>query len=195
MAILTGTVVSAQVDVQVKKKDGGTYPGYRVIYTNDYQEVKTIEKHMNDLKYKPAVDAVVRSAKAGDRITIVQEKNEKGFLDIQSMTIGEGAPVPQLTKQDSSAPPAAKAAFVPNNTGGGRDFESKDEREKKQVYIIRQSSLSAAINTLQVGAKKLDAKDVVALAAEYTDFVLGNTQVVKQETAAPAADFNDDVPY
>ena len=37
-----GTVISVNLDTPVKKKDGGTYPGWRLVYQDVDGEVKTI---------------------------------------------------------------------------------------------------------------------------------------------------------
>jgi len=53
-------------------------------------------------------------------------------------------------------------------------YETPEERAKKQLYIVKQSSISNAIDTLSPGAKgAIDVDKVLAVAQQYTDFVFG----------------------
>ncbi len=71
----------------------------------------------------------------------------------------------------------ATAGLAPTTTSGvsrvtGSNYETRDERATRQVLIVKQSSLSAAVATLTPGAKAaLDPKAVLALAQEYVDWV------------------------
>jgi hypothetical protein len=71
------------------------------------------------------------------------------------------------------------------------NYETPEERAKKQVYIVKQSSLGSAIELLSIGAKTPPTKqDVLALAQEFTDWVFA-TQEAKQ---LGLADMPDDFP-
>ncbi len=51
-------------------------------------------------------------------------------------------------------------------------YETPEERAKKQVYIVRQSSLSVARDNLAVGAKSPpDAESIIALARKFEAYV------------------------
>lgn len=108
----------------------------------------------------PQVFKVLASAKSGEQYNVTVGKNDKGY---DAWNAIEAA-----TAKDSATPNSARAE-TPRFSG---DRESKDEREAKQRYIIRQSSLSNAVALLSLGAKttpKLD--EVTALAEELVKFV------------------------
>jgi hypothetical protein len=71
------------------------------------------------------------------------------------------------------------------------NYETPEERAKKQVYIVKQSSLGSAIELLSIGAKTPPTKqDVLALAQEFTDWVF-STQEAKPVSLT---DMPDDFP-
>lgn len=108
----------------------------------------------------PQVFKVLSGAKSGEQYNVTVGKNEKGY---DAWNAIEAA----TAKSDTAT--NATRAEAPRFSG---DRESKDEREAKQRYIIRQSSLSNAVALLTVGAKttpKLD--EVTALAEELVKFV------------------------
>ncbi len=58
-------------------------------------------------------------------------------------------------------------------SSGKTSWETSDERAAKQVYIIKQSSLSTAVAALSVGAKTPPTfEQIKTLAQQLTDFVL-----------------------
>ena len=51
-------------------------------------------------------------------------------------------------------------------------YETPEERAKKQVYIVKQSSINAAIQLLSVGAKQPPSTELVLTEAQkFVDFV------------------------
>jgi uncharacterized GH25 family protein len=57
-------------------------------------------------------------------------------------------------------------------------YETKEERSARQVMIVRQSSLSNAIQSLAVGGKSaLDPATVIDVAKKYENFVLKNDPI------------------
>lgn len=57
----------------------------------------------------------------------------------------------------------------------GSNYESKEERQVRQVMIIRQSSLANAVATFAIGGKAAPTPEaVIAVAKEYEKYVLGN---------------------
>jgi len=92
------------------------------------------------------------------------EKNAGGFWDVQSIVKGKVAQEPPLPSP--AGKPQASSGFQ------GRDYESGDERKAKQRYIIKQSSLSAAVSVLTTGAKAPPkTEDVLSLADIFVDYV------------------------
>jgi len=83
---------------------------------------------------------------------------------------------------------AATSGYVsPKST-----YETPEERAKKQVYIVKQSSLSAAIALLSVGAKAPPkSEDVLAQAQQFTDWVFQEQKVNPQALVDMPDDFPD----
>jgi hypothetical protein len=134
----------------------------------------------------PQVFKVISTAKSGDQFNVTVGKNDKGYDAWNAIDAASA----QSANSPTSAPSTASA---PKYVG---DRESKDEREAKQRFIIRQSSLSNAVAVLTVGAKSAPkTAEVLTLAEEFVKYVYGGA------TTADAIDlFNqpsdlEDVPY
>ena len=93
-------------------------------------------------------------------------KDDKGYWQWDSFvagTPGEAAP---------AQAGASKAVVAPKS-----NYETPEERAKRQVFIVKQSSLGHAIELLSVGAKTPpDVEAVIALAQKFTDFVFAETK-------------------
>jgi hypothetical protein len=111
------------------------------------------------------------TANSGDVYDIDVVKNDKGYNDWVSAKKSVGGASP--TAQSASVGSAKGAASSPKST-----YETPEERAKRQVLIVRQSSLSSAIELLGVGAKspaKVD--DVIAVAKQFEGYVFGDENV------------------
>ena len=137
---------------------GKPYQNAEVIYKN-LDSGKVENKNINQYS---KVFKQVSEAQAGQVFAVKVEKDDKGYwqwigFDRQ---LGE------------AAAPGNNAAPAPAARQG--TWETPEERAQKQVYIIKQSSLSNAIETLSIGAKSPPTKEaVLALAQYYTDWVFG----------------------
>jgi hypothetical protein len=115
-------------------------------------------------------------AKAGDIFNITKEKGEpnaegKSFWEWQGAVRAAPGAAPMTAPVTTGAAASAPAPAARSN------YESAEERATRQVLIVKQSSLSAAVATLAPGAKgALDPVKVKQLAQEYTDFVFGKLE-------------------
>lgn len=185
MAQVLGTVISVSLDTAVKKKDGGTYKGWELVYKSDDGDVRTIAKPVTGLNYNQALKKGLSEIQAGDQFTLEQEKNTAGFYDVKTITKGWSAGSPSLPSA-----PQQQASPAASNSYQARDFETKEERTVRQRLIVRQSSLSSAVAVLTVGAKTVDKEAVKALAEEFTDFVF------EQKRGQAGIDsLESDIPY
>ena len=129
---------------------------------------------------KPAFEALV-SASNGDvfDVSMVKEAGRDGkeYWVWTNATRGQAV--------ISTARPEGGGIPVTTGTTKG-NWETSEERAKKQIYIIRQSSISSAVAALAVGAKKpLEGNEVLALAKKFEDYVFeGLTGNVVTDTAA-----------
>lgn len=106
---------------------------------------------------------VLSSANAGDTFLIKSEKNsETGYWDWVD------------AKQQA---PGSVAATPP--TGNVRStYETPEERAKKQVYIVKQSSLASAVQLLSIGAKQPPSTELILQEAQkFVDWVFAEEKV------------------
>lgn len=166
-------IINVEREDKPSSNGKGTYGMLTVAYRSNG---KVAEKKVMSFT-NPGVFKALEKANKGDSLEVTTVKNEKtGYWDWTAVNQG-GAAVAQ---------PAQQATRVT-----GSNYETKEERALKQKYIVKQSSLSAAVAVLTVGAKTPPAPDdVIALADKFVDYVF-NTDAMD----AVADSLNDDIPY
>lgn len=119
-------------------------------------------------------------AKQGDVFEVTVVKNAAGFNDWTACVQAAPGSTPEVATQGS-------INATGNNITGGKSvqikstYETPEERAIKQRYIIKQSSLSGAINLLTVGAKSPPATEaVLALADTLVAYVMETPEQVVQ---------------
>lgn len=130
----------------------------------------------------------LKNATGGNyEITVV--KNDAGYNDWTNVVPADGSAPAQ---QEQVYQP--KSASIPNASPARTNtFETPEERAKKQVYIVRQSSISASVAALSVGSKNPPkANDVIDYAKQLEAFVFGIPPLA--EDASGFDSMNEDVP-
>ena len=136
-----------------------------------YQVVEVAYKNLKDGKIggkkimsfaSKEVFKIMTNAKVGDKYDIELEKDDKDFWQWKSAAMSTGS----TSTSTSSANPAPRSTY-----------ETPAERAIKQDYIIRQSSLTNAINTLKTDKVSPNAGEVMALAEDYVKFVYNKPPV------------------
>jgi len=147
------------VTENTRKSDSGrTFQQLEVAYKNEQgqPQLKKLISFSNPNVYKAAKTWV-----KGDVVNVTTVKNEKtGYWDWVGLE-GDGA-VGEI-KQAS--------ATVGTSTGTrvtGSNYETKEERAARQVYIIRQSSLSTAVELLGQGKS---VEEVINVAKQFENYV------------------------
>lgn len=165
----------------------GSYQQLEVAYKNNtFQGKVEGKKLMSFGASKPAFD-VLSVASPNTTYEVTTNKNDKGYIDwiaITSANVGEPAAPQQALNKPSNTKEVA------SNVKGS--WETAEERAQRQVLIVRQSSVSAAVAALSAGAKstpKVD--DVIDYAKKIEDFVFGKKS--PGATTGGATGF-DDVP-
>jgi hypothetical protein len=121
-------------------------------------------------------------AKQGDVFEVTVVKNAAGFNDWTACV--QAAPGTEVAAQNNQTGAIMGAGSI--NAGGKSvqvksTYETPEERAIKQRYIIKQSSLSGAINLLTVGAKSPPATEaVLALADTLVAYVMETPEQVVQ---------------
>ena len=174
---INGKVVEIEKGVLISGKNGD-YKGSKIIFKDSTGKVQEKAFHENTFKYNKAFEKELHALAAGDSFVATLEKKGEywNWLAIKKST---GETTSMATKPATSS------------TGG--NWETAEERKNKQVFIIRQSSITAALKMLELnGSKKIAVKDVTLLADEITNWVLRQD---KQEADETMADLENDIPY
>lgn len=150
-----------EVTTEYIKKGRSGYTKATVVYTDEKGENRT--KPLMSFS-NPAVFEALKDASQGDK------------FEIKVVKEGEYWNWSAASRVDKDATPSAKA---PN--GGkvvGSNYETADERKVKQLYIIKQSSISNAIEFVKYsqrdGVEPYTVGDILDIAQQFVDFVYGN---------------------
>ena len=173
------------VDVgQATSKAGKPYEFVEVTYKNMSFGEKVESKKHNQYGDKTVFNAL-KSANPGDVFNIRREKDDNGYWQWVGLDVGGNEAAPAKAASSGGATPAP--------VKGG--WETPEERAKKQVYIIRQSSISAAVEALKTDKKALDPQDVIKVAKVFEAYVLDlGVSSDKSEKLPPVDDLEDDIP-
>lgn len=182
MATLVGTVISVSLDGDVARAGGGApYKGWELIFKSSDGKVQSIAKPVQSLKFNAALKNQLAELKPNDVFTLTQEKNAAGFNEVKSIIKGAdtSAQLPEKGNPVASAP----ARTAPST------YETKEERAVKQRLIVRQSSLSQAVQVLSIGAKTAPSQgDIFKLADTFAEFIY------KADANQSILDLEDDIP-
>ena len=157
--------------------NGRSYQEIEVTYKTENGQVSN-KKLMSFSN--PSVFNHIKGLGKGDSVNVTTVKNAKGFWDWTG--IGNEGDAPVATQ---SKPATAQA-------GGrvtGSNYETKEERAARQVYIIRQSSLSTAVELLGSG-KSVD--EVINVAKQFEAYVFAKDLNPTKEVNFD--DMEDDIP-
>lgn len=125
----------------------------------------------------------------GQTVEVEVGKNDKGYSEwraISASSAGTG------NSNQSASTGGATSTRV-----SGSNYETKEERANRQVLIVRQSSLGAAVETLSTGAKTPPtAAAVLELAQEYVDWVFENDLKLNNPSKGGSIeDMSEDLPF
>lgn len=161
MSNITGTVISVSLNTTVEKQDKtGSYPAWELVFKGDDGKVGSVQKHINGLKYTKGLKTALEGLQPGDRFVLTQEKGANGFNEVQSITKGDSAQMPDV----SSNKPRTGVVT-------GSNYETAAERALRQKLIVKQSSLSTAVAFMEASKAKMTADEVLELAAKFNDYV------------------------
>ena len=156
-------------------KNGRSYQSMEITYKGENGNVAS-KKLMSFAN--PEVFKTAQTWAKNDTVNVNAQKDDNGYWQWVSI-LGEG----------ESAPLQGKATVTPTkNTTRvtGSNYETKEERASRQVMIVRQSSISSAVNVLTAEGKSPTASEVLDLAKTFENYVMDNKTSV--------ADMKDDIP-
>lgn len=172
-------VIFQEVNVENVVKGKTRYSKAVVTYTSNGRNMQqTLISFTN-----PDVFATVQKLAAGQEIEVEITKNDAGY--------NQWASVKPIVASDEAAAVGKVAA-----TGGKApvsQYETREERQLRQLHIVRQSSISSAVAALTPGAKSaLKVDDVLEFAQELVDFVYNDDT---EETLVAGDPEIKDIPY
>lgn len=146
--------------VKATTKTGKPYEFIDLMYKNKSFQDKVEGKKVMPFGNKEVFETLKNSDK-GNIFYIGRTKNSDGFWDWDKIADG-----PVEKEEVGHKEQSGKAAPTNKTT----PWETPEDRAKKQLYIIRQSSLTNAVNTLVGNVNPEKVKDT---AQNYINFVLG----------------------
>jgi hypothetical protein len=154
-------------------KNGRSYQSIEVTYKNEQGQVanKKLMSFSN-----PSVFNYIKELTKGAQVNVTTTKDANGYWQWTGIG-GDG----------SVATPESKPA-----TGGrvtGSNYETKEERAARQILIVRQSSLSSAVELLGTGKS---VAEVIATAKQFEEYVFGKD--VNPTKEVNFDDLEDDIP-
>ncbi len=168
----------------------GSYQVIDLAYKNKSFQDKLEGKKVMSFTNKDVFN-VLQKAQFGDVFEVSRVKNDKGFWDWTGVTSSNGA-VSAPSPTYAPNPPDKKAGTVVPKS----NYETAEERAARQVLIVRQSSISSAVE-FAVANKIKDEEEVLRLATRFEEHVFGNKPVAAVEEAPPGnffEDMEDDLP-
>ena len=151
MSTINLEVVDVKVEEVPRPSGKGSYEKATVAYYNS--EGKLESKTLFDWASKEVWPTIVK-AKKGDTFSVDREKDAKGYWNWSGIARLDG-------------PVVNKATPTPSKP----TYETSEERQKRQEYIIRQSSIASAIALLGPKAK---TEEVLKTADIFVNYVMQN---------------------
>lgn len=183
-----GKVVKIAIDVPVEKKDGGSYPGWKLVYEDNTGEIRSIAKHMNSLKYNKKLKAGLESLQPDDEFTLTQEKNDGGYWDPKSIVKGKAETTQKPTEKTFHGTKTTQAS------SNGSNWPTAEERKATQTHIIRQNCVTNAVNFHNIrGDKKVTEEAVIKTAARFEEFIHNGVSVIS--STGGIENMEDDLPF
>jgi len=181
---IQGKVIEIEKNVLIEGKNG-TYQGSKLVFKDNTGSIKEKAFHENTFKYNKAFEKELHALSVGDTFEATLEKKGEywNWLAVKK-TAGE-------TQTPTKATPAST----------GSNWETAEERKKKQIYIIRQSSISSALKFAELQKDFFKGTDnplseVLAIADKLTDWVLENEPTVLANSShKELINLEDDIPY
>jgi hypothetical protein len=188
-----------KVSIETKPTAKGSYK-CATVSGKDLSANRPFEKKVMSFGPSERAFLVLAQNLSGGKFTIEQDKLNDFWTWI-NMTPSEGV---------AASPPASssyQAAPSTNKAADNNRFETSDERQAKQRYIVRQSSLSNALTFLELcGSKKPLVAEVIGIAKQFESYVFDEyTPEIERPSragggtagagAAVGIDLDDDIPF
>lgn len=191
-------ILSKNVETKPTSNGKGTYSVVDIAFKNKTFGDKVEGKKILSFGETSQAFAVLSQASPKENYEITTNKNDRGYIDwTQASKIDPNSletSVPKPSQNPSR--PGVQASPVPTKS----TYETPEERAMKQIYIVRQSSLSTAVDILKAQNAQITNKLVINLANELVDFVFNGVKDKKTKTekevevVVDTATMHDDIP-
>ena len=179
----------------------GSYQVIDLAYKNKSFQDKLEGKKVMSFTNKD-VFAALQKASFGDIFEISRVKNDKGFWDWTAANSGGDVPVQSSGGASPMASNNNATSVKTGNVTPKSNYETAEERAARQVLIVRQSSISSAVE-FAVANKIKDEEEVLRLATRFVDYVFGKDNPNKESVPVGIdeppknffEDMDDDLPY
>lgn len=153
-------------------KNGRTYQSLEVTYKNEQGQAQS-KKLMSFSN--PQVFKAAQTWEKGTQVNVATEKDANGYWQ----WTGLGGDTAVADNKPASNGNTTRVT--------GSNYETKEERAARQVYIIRQSSISSAIDLLK--DSKPTVEGVLNVAKQFEDYIFSEKKGVDAIN-----DLEDDIP-
>lgn len=186
-------LLSNQVTTQTNSK-GKPMQVLEVAYKNLTFQGKVESKKLFDFGVQADSFKVLAAASPTTTFEVEVVKNNAGYNDWIKVTRSDGSVSGNAQSQGTASQKSSSSVGAVTSAKG--NWETPEERAKKQVYIIRQSSLNVAVAALAAGAKKpLDAGEIIDLAKQFEQYVLDTGKSVAEVTSSDIESLEEDIPF
>lgn len=195
------TFISLSENV-TEQKGAKTYDFFKVRYVDEGGNQKVYSGFQNVLKFNRELGGQLRKLQQNDEIILVFGKNKAGYDELQAVSPVSGGNVRETRSTTASSNSGNSSVSAPARAYSG---ETPEERAKRQILIVKQSSLSSAVDTLKQDKKVPTVEEVLSVAQEYFDWVMSTDAKPKEQVATPAKpttnqggptiNLDDDIPF
>ena len=157
---MTFRIVIQEVKIEEVRNGRNKYDKAEVVYSfNGQNRTQKLMSFSN-----PAIFAQVRKMVSGETYDVEVVKNEAGFNSWA-----------KIVAASNDAAPAVSGDKPTTGRTNVSTYETAEERKIKQMYIIKQSSITNAIARAGQNPDPLSI-DILGLAQQFVDFVYGNQE-------------------
>lgn len=182
MAVYQANVISCEVDVNVSKRDGGSYKGALLTYRSNGQlQEKGIHESVYT-KIRPFLKAKLNAIKAGDVKFLHMEKPDgKQFWELMDITDSNDAPAANTS---SGGTTGASTGATKGKSRYDNDSDNLPINVTSQRSYARNQALTAAIaftasNTVN------DTDNVIATARVFEAYITGDSDKEAADAGIP----------
>lgn len=162
------------VDIEVKKPGARGWSMATVTYVqNGETKRQNVVSFSNPQVFKDVQKYI------GEDVDVEIGQNDKGYPEWKRI-VGGGVAASPVAGAGTQAPPAAATRVA------GSNYETREERARRQVLIVRQSSLSNALDYYKItNGTSVTSEEVRELAQEFADWVFAQDDA--EEADGPSA--------